>query len=230
MATPEHSLRAARTLGVDFAEPSLLECALTHPSLAAEMGGHDYERLEFLGDSVLGLVVAQHVYDAFPELPEGDLTRMKVSVVRGGALARAARTLGVGELVLLGRGADAAGERDRDSVLENAMEAIIGAIFVDAGFDAARAFVERVLAERLSADGLLDEVDDPKTRLQEAAQARGLGLPSYRVTGQEGPPHERVFDLEVLVDGEVLGTGRGSSKRAAAQEAAAAALQRLAGR
>jgi ribonuclease-3 len=227
MATSEHTQRAAKTLGLHLADPSLLERALTHPSLAAERGGDDYERLEFLGDSVLGLVVAQHVYDAFPALPEGDLSRMKVSVVRGGALARAARALGVGSLVLLGRGAEAGGERDRDSVLENAMEAIIGAIFVDAGFDAARSFVERVLAERLAADGLLDEVDDPKTRLQEVAQARGLGLPAYRVSAQEGPPHERVFRIEVVVDGEVLGAGSGGSKRAAAQVAAAVALQRL---
>ncbi|HEY5506982.1 MAG TPA: ribonuclease III, partial [Coriobacteriia bacterium] len=162
-------------LGTSFADRDLLLRALTHPSFSLEHGGDDYERLEFLGDSVLGWVVATHLFGAFPGLDEGSLTRMKVSLTSGRVLAGVAREIGIGEWMRLGRGA--AREVTRDSVLENAFEALIGAVYLDAGPDPARDFVLRWLGGRVDADTLLATVADPKSRLQEHTQSHGLGLP-----------------------------------------------------
>lgn len=221
--TADAAALAAR-LDLTFLDPALFLRAVTHSSYVAEHDGDDYERLEFLGDSVLSLVVSEHLHETFPDLPEGDLTRMRTSVVRGGALAAAAREIGVPGLVRLGRGALRAGDRDRSSVLEAVFEAIVGAVYLDGGIEAARRFVLGALASRLRSDVLVAQITDPKTRLQEATQARGLGLPSYRVVTQEGPAHERHFVIEAELDGRVLGRGTGASKQAAAQAAAAEAL------
>jgi ribonuclease-3 len=229
MTSAERIDQAARALGLAFCDPSLLERALTHPSWSEEHGGGDYERLEFLGDSVLGLVTAEYLHQTFPDASEGELSRMRSGLVRTRALAEAARRLRVGEFVLLGRGAAQDREGERPSVLEAVFEAIVGAVYLDGGLEAARAFALAALLVHVDLDVLAGETEDPKSRLQHVAQARGLDLPVYRPTGQEGPPHGRTFHVEVLLGGEVAGAGSGLSKRAAAQAAAADALSSLGG-
>ncbi|MHB1135253.1 MAG: ribonuclease III [Coriobacteriia bacterium] len=218
--------RAERVLGYRFADADLLAAALTHPSYAAEHGGAEaYDRLEFLGDAVLGFIVADEMFRAFPDEPEGDLTRRKHSVVSGAALAPAAVALGIGELLRLGRGAEAAGERERPSVLENALEALVGAIYLDGGLDAAREFVacfrRAIPTQRASAAG------DVKSLLQQRTQASAGSLPEYRIVRAEGPPHARTFSAEVWIEGTLMGNGSGVSKQAAEKAAAAAALAAL---
>ncbi len=221
----EHELRdqVERITGHRFKDVSLLVEALTHPSYAAEHdGARTYDRLEFLGDAVLGFVVADEMFHAYPGDTEGVLTRRKHTVVAGEALAPAAMALGIGDLVLLGRGADAAGERERPSVLENALEALVGAIYVDGGLQAAREFVGRFRASTPMSD--VKPVPDVKSLLQQRTQAEGGVLPSYRIVASEGPPHDRTYTAEVSVAGQVLGTGTGVSKQAAEKAAAACAL------
>lgn len=220
---------AERLLGHVFADRALLRTALTHPSYAAEHADADtYDRLEFLGDAVLGFVVSDHVYRAFPSESEGKLTRRKHFVVAGDALAEAAEVLGLPDYVLLGSGANAAGERQRASILENTVEALIGALYLDGGLDVARVFVLRVLGERLDAERV-PEVD-PKSALQQWTQWHSGSLPEYRITDVAGPVHARTFTAEVLVDGTALGTGSGPSKQAAEKAAAGNALEVLHGR
>ncbi len=220
----------ARRAGLDFADPELLLRALTHPSWVAEQGGQDYERLEFLGDSVLGLLVAEHVHAMFPERPEGDLTSMKNSVVHGGALAEAAREIGLGHALRLGRGSERSGDRSLPSVLEDAFEALVGAVYLDRGIDAARTLVTTSLMRRLDPESLMRGIADPKTKLQEMTQERGLGLPEYRLVSREGPDHRPRFTVEVLVGGESLGRATGHSKQAAEQLAAAETILALGSR
>lgn len=212
-------------LGVTFADEALLDRALTHPSWAQENGGTDYERLEFLGDSVLGFIIAGHLHEAFPDLPEGPLTRMKTALVSGNVLADAGRELGLDSALRLGKGA--ARESVRDSVVEASFEAVVGALYLDAGLDVTRAFALRALGDRMDPETLLAVTADPKTALQELSQSRGLGLPAYRIVAEDGPPHERVFTSEVSFDGEVRGSGQGVSKQAAERAAAASALEAL---
>jgi ribonuclease-3 len=228
MTSTEHSERAAEALGLSFADLGLLERALTHPSWSEEHGGGHYERLEFLGDSVLGLIVSEHLHQTFPELAEGDLSRMKSALVRTRALSDAARELGIGQFIRLGRGAAQDREGERPSVLEAVFEAIVGAVYLDSGVETARSFALGVLLETVDLRELAVEADDPKTQLQHLVQARGLGLPLYRSTGHDGPPHGRTFHVEVLLASEVVGSGSGPSKQAAGQAAAAAALAVLA--
>lgn len=218
--------RVVQLLGYRFGDPGLLAIALTHPSYAAEHPESEaYDRLEFLGDAVLGFLVADRMYREYPEEPEGDLTRRKHSVVSGESLAQAARTLGVADLLKLGRGADAAGERVRDSVLENALEALVGAVYLDGGLEPAAALVDRIVAAapagRTSTEG------DPKSLLQQLTQARWGVLPRYRLVSTEGPPHDRRFTVEVSVMGTVQGRGEGTSKQAAEKAAAMMALEAL---
>jgi ribonuclease III len=212
-------------LGTAFADAGLLLRAVTHPSWALEQGGQDYERLEFLGDSVLGFVVAEYLHATFPELAEGELTRMKIALVSGPALAETGRELGLADAARLGRGA--AREGIKPSVLEAMFEAIVGAVYLDAGVDVAREFVLRALGSRLDPAALVAGVSDPKSTLQEYTQARGLGLPAYRITGNEGPAHDPRFFAEVEVGERVVGRGDGTSKQSAEQAAAEAALETL---
>jgi ribonuclease-3 len=209
---------AART-GLAFRDPSLLQLALTHPSHVEGVSGGGYQRLEFLGDSVVGLVVADSLYRSHPDRPEGDLSRMKVEIVRSRALATAAGEMGLGSALVMGRGAE--GARDKPSVLEAAFEALVGAIYLDQGIEAARGFVAAHLERQLCA-AALDE--DPKSQLQEVTQADGLGRPVYRITGQMGPDHDRRFSAEVMVGERVTGRGEGLSKQAAEKDAAREAL------
>lgn len=212
----------AASTGLEFGDPGLLETALTHPSYVSGVSGGGYQRLEFLGDSVVGLVVADFLYRRHPDRPEGDLTRMKIEAVRSRALAAAAQELDLGSFLVMGKGSQ--DNSTRPSVLEAGFEALVGAIYLDRGIDAASAFVLARLGERLGA-AALDE--DPKTLLQEAAHARGLGQPVYRITGQSGPDHDRRFTAEVEVAGEVAGAGEGVSKQAAQKDAARRALESL---
>jgi ribonuclease-3 len=212
-------------IGHTFADPSLLHRALTHPSYCQDHGGADYERLEFLGDSVLSFVVATHLFTEFPDLPEGALTRLKSSLSSGSTLCDAARDLRLGEALFLGRGSER--EATRDSVLEDALEAVFGAAYLDGGLEVARSVIVRALGARLEADALLTTALDPKSELQELTQSRARGLPAYRIVERSGPPHAPVFTAEVHIAGALAGTGSGASKQAAQQAAAAEALKAL---
>lgn len=204
-------------------DPQLLELALVHRSWANEQGGlPTNERLEFLGDSVLGIVVTEHLYRNHPDLPEGQLARMRAATVSEPALAEVARDLGLGEFIKLGRGESMHGGRDKDSILSDTVEALIGATYLTSGLEPTRAVVERMVARFLSNARTRGAGLDWKTSLQELAAAHGLGNPRYEVTGQ-GPDHQRVFTAQALVGDQACGQGRGSSKKAAEHEAAEAA-------
>ena len=214
-------------LGHRFATPALLKEALTHPSASGRRGGKtlNYQRLEFLGDRVLGLVVAELLYRRFPREPEGDLARRLAALVREETLARVAEGLDLGAFMLVAKSDEGAGERQNPSLLADVCEAVIGALYLDGGLAVARAFIEPQWLPLLSAD--LAPPQDAKTALQEWAQGRGLPLPHYRETGREGPDHEPRFTVAVSVAGHDAAKGEGRSKRAAEQAAAERLLARL---
>jgi len=212
--------------GHRFSDRNLLLRALTHPSYTEEPhAAQDYERIEFLGDAVLGLVVVHEIFERFPYMPEGQMTKLKIGVIAGRTLTDVAQRLGLGELLLLGPSETGTDGRGMTSALENAFEALIGALYLDAGLDAARDFILRVLGDRI--DPQVTAVPEhPKSMLQEILQARGL-TPVYEVTRTAGPPHDRVFQVRVVVDGKVMGTGSGHSKKEAEMNAAEQALGSL---
>ncbi len=214
-------------LGHRFAKRDLLIEALTHPSAVRRraVAKRGYERLEFLGDRVLGLIVAELLWRRFPTEAEGELTRRHTHLVRRDALAEVAMAVGLGAELIVSAGEDAAGVRENPSVLADACEAVIAALYLDGGLAAARRFVELRWEPRLSALGA--PPSDPKTILQEWVQARGLPLPSYRTVATEGPAHRRRFTVTVSIEGLDSATASGSSKRAAETAAAAAALAAL---
>jgi ribonuclease-3 len=235
-APPDGLERLCDRLELDTTLSHLAE-ALTHPSFANE---HDHiaadnQRLEFLGDAVLGVCVSELLMAAFTEVDEGELTVMRASLVNASALAEAAQRVELGEALRLGRGADAAGERLRSNVLADALEALVGAVYLDCGLARARTLSHALLREpleRLLKDGGMQR--DPKSRLQELIQARGMDPPRYDVTGIEGPPHQRRFTARVVLPdlahpaGEPLSAeGSGRSKKRAEQAAAHAALAKL---
>ena len=210
-------------LGVEI-EPQLLELALTHRSYSYEHGNlPNNERLEFLGDSVLGFVVTAHIHDLLTDLPEGELTKVKNAVVSARALAGVAEALGIGEYMLLGKGEDQTGGRSKLNILADTFEAILGAIYVSKGLDAAKGFIEREVFPLLQDTDKLRADSDPKTTLQERIQHLGKSAPVYETTF-EGPDHERVFTAKVLVEGILIGEGQGRSRKSAETEAAIAAL------
>jgi ribonuclease-3 len=211
-------------LGVTFTDRELLERALTHPSVDAGAGG-DYERLEFLGDAVLAWAVAAHLYVAFPGLEEGALTGMKIALTSGRTLTEVARDLDLGTFIRFGKGAEH--EATRDSVLENAFEALVGAVCLDAGPDAAQSFVLRLLGPRIDPEALLGTIADAKSRLQEYTQAVGMGLPVYEIVERTGPAHDPTFTASVSIGDVVRGEGTGVSKQDAQRAAATAALRAL---
>lgn len=221
----------AARLGHEFRDPALLRQALTHSSafgaVPARRRGTSYERLEFLGDRVLGLVVADMLYRAFPEESEGALARRLAELARMETIARVARAIGLGEHLVVSRSEEESGGRENPSLLADAGEAVMGALYLDGGLEAARAFIERHWQALLYED--VRPPKDAKTALQEWAQGRGLPLPVYRVRGAEGPPHEPVFDVEVSVEGQPPVSGNGRSRRAAEQAAAAALLAAVKG-
>ncbi len=215
-------------LGYNFADRTLLEAALTHRSFANEAGtpAH-YERLEFLGDAVLGLATADWLFRRLAERPEGELSRLKAMLVSEGALARYAEELALGEHLRLGTGEERSGGRLKASLLADALEALFGAIYLDGGFGAARGVVEGYL-EAASAWPEEGKPRDAKTTLQELAQARGWELPVYVVVEERGPDHDKTFAVEVNLRGALAGQGQGRTKKSAEQAAAAAALAGLA--
>ncbi len=220
--------RLAAAVGHEFDEPELLRRALAHRSWCAETpGAESNERLEFLGDAVLGWVIADIVYRRFADLPEGLLTDLRKSVVNAGALAEVARGIGLGEHLLLGRGEAAAGGADKPSILSDAFEAVLGAVYLDGGPTAAFAMVDRLVAPRM--DDTVQRLDrlDHKTRLQELSARAGLPSPEYRLSST-GPDHAKTFTAVVSVGDRVLGRGRGRSKKIAEQAAADEACTALA--
>jgi ribonuclease III len=223
-ASDELSAWTARALGYAFADPALCEMALTHRSA----GSAHNERLEFLGDSVLNCAVARLLYEAFPAADEGALSRQRASLVSGETLAQVAAELGLGDCLRLGGGELKTGGFRRASILADALEAIFGAIFLDSGFAAVFEVVRRVFGPRLTGLPPASELKDPKTRLQEVLQARGLALPLYTLTGVVGEAHEQSFTVacEVPVLG-VVATGEGASRRRAEQLAAERVLAQL---
>jgi ribonuclease-3 len=208
-------------------EASMLNLALTHRSYAYEHGGLPHnERLEFLGDSVLGIVVTDTLYRTYPDLPEGQLAKLRAAVVNARALADVARTVDLGSYLLLGRGEETTGGRDKLSILADAMEAVIGAVYLSSGPSEASELVHRLFDPLIRASALLGAGLDWKTSLQEAAANAGLGLPDYQVE-DSGLDHEKEFDARVVVAGEALGFGHGRSKKVAEQEAAEQAYRAL---
>ena len=220
--------RLVDAIGYDFHQPALLRQALTHPSATHGRRGaapDNYERLEFLGDRVLGLIVAEWLLSRFPAESEGSLSRRLAALVRRETLAEVASGIGLGDHLILGPGEADAGSRQNASLLADACEAVIGALYLDAGLEAARAFVVARWTPYLEAD--LTPPQDAKTALQEWAQGRGLPLPEYREVAREGPPHEPVFTVEVEVQEHPPAIGRGLSKRLAEQAAAERLLAHL---
>ena len=208
-------------------DASMLNLALTQRSYAYEHGGLPHnERLEFLGDSVLGIVVTDTLYRTYPDLPEGQLAKLRAAVVNARALADVARTLDLGSYLLLGRGEETTGGRDKLSILADAMEAVIGAVYLSAGPSGSSELVHRLFDPLIRASALLGAGLDWKTSLQEAAANAGLGLPDYQVE-DSGLDHEKEFDARVVVAGEALGFGHGRSKKVAEQEAAEQAYRAL---
>ncbi len=217
-------------IGVGFHDVHYLRTALTHSSYANEHpedSTDTNERLEFLGDAVLGMVVAEALYERFPGVPEGRLTEWRAQLVCGPTLARvAAETLDLGRWLRLGRGEEATGGRERETNLERGYESVVGALYLDRGLDAARAFVFRTLGADLDAIDADADALDPKGMLQRLVQPQSL-RPDYRVLAEEGPEHDRRFTVEVRVGDERLGEGTGTSKQQAEKEAARAALEVL---
>jgi ribonuclease III len=210
-------------LGWTFSDTSLMVQALSHRSWCAEAGEEpSNERLEFLGDAVLGLVVAEHCYRSYPEMSEGSLAKVRAAVVNTAVLAEVGAELGLGEVVLLGRGEDASGGRQKSSILANTTEAVIGAVYLDGGLGAAFRLVIRLLDSRISEAAVGPGSEDFKTRLQEVVARQVRELPRYEVVGR-GPDHARSYTAQVFVAGEAVGEGRGRSKKDAEQAAARAA-------
>src|SRR5919109_3996253 len=213
-----------------FRDRGLLEHALTHKSRAAEdaSGGvADNESLEFLGDAVLGLVVAEMLFRKYPHYDEGQKSKIKAAVVSTHSLARQAEHIGLGDHLLLGRGEEKTGGRFKQALLADAYEALIAAIYLDGGLPAAAAFLRRELKTAIDAGSEQTFARDYKSALQERLQALGRPLPEYRVSGESGPDHRKTFSVEVIVGGEVLGAATGRAKKEAEQEAAREALARL---
>ncbi len=216
-----------RRLGLSFSNLSLLTRALTHRSYVNEhaQAVEDNERLEFLGDAVLDFSVGAWAYNRFPEMPEGDLTKMRSALVRNEQLAKFARKLDLGLALRLGRGEASSGGHDRDNLLGSAFEALIGALYLDSGLGAVDAFVNPILEE--ARESILNEIHDPKSQLQEWAQSQKLGAPRYHVIGTSGPDHAVIFEMEVSIAGAVKGRGTGTSKSYAEHAAAQDALRNL---
>lgn len=216
----------ARLARLGLAE-DLFRQAMAHRSYCSEHQGQESnERLELLGDAVLGLVVTDHLYRAFPTLPEGDLARVRAAVVSTFGLGPIAETLGLGETVLLGKGEEASGGRQKASILVDALEAVIGALYLAAGFSAAQEFVGSLLGDEIAAVAHIARLGDPKNRLQELCAQLGQAAPVYEVS-ERGPDHAKHFHAEALVAGRRVGSGDGRSKKDAERQAAEVALATL---
>lgn len=218
-----------KKLGYTFRCKEQLQAALYHSSYANEhrcCGVSSNERLEFLGDAVLGLVTADYLYHKHPDLPEGDLTRMRAALVCEESLYEVAQRLGLGSELRLGKGEEAGGGRQRPSILADATESVFAAVYLDGGMEAARALIHRVLLDKEQEEAVEERRRDYKTALQELVQRQAHQELSYRMAGEEGTDHDKTFLAEVLLNGQLIGQGRGHSKKEAEQNAAAAALEK----
>ncbi|MFA7535786.1 MAG: ribonuclease III [Desulfuromonadales bacterium] len=230
MRDPDGKEKLAGSIGYVFDNPEWLCEALTHKSYTNEKPGQNLthnERLEFLGDAVLGLVVSRHIFNAFPHLAEGELTRIRAEIVNEKGLAAVGRQLAIGDALLLGRGEEKSGGRDKDSLIANAVEAVLGAIFCDGGLEAVAPVIEHTFAKAIEYSAKRKVGIDHKTRLQEYLQARHGCTPAYVPARTEGPDHQRIYTVEVHFAGETIGCGQGRTKKAAEQEAASKALAAL---
>ena len=215
------------TLGYTFRDPALLDNALTHSSYANEnrsKGSQSNERLEFLGDSVLGIVTADYLYRTHPDLPEGDLTRTRAALVCEESLVEVARAWDLGKYLKLGRGESAGGGRSRPSIQADAVEAVLAAVYLDGGIGSARKIIQRYI---LDAEAERSKNRDYKTALQELVQRESGQVLQYHLVGSSGPDHAKVFSVEVTLNGAAVGQGRGHSKKEAEQNAARAAIEAL---
>ena len=213
-----------------FNDQSLLVQALTHPSYLHEVNssdGGDYQRLEFLGDAVLGLLLAELLYIQYPDWDEGALSQLRSRLAGQDVLADRARMLGIGNFFLLGRGEEQTSGREKDSILADVLEALIAALYRDGGLQAARIFIVRLFKDLTAAPDLLVLGRDSKSELQEFLSSNGYPSPEYLLMEESGPPHDRLFVFQILVGGEVVGVGQGKSKKIAQQGAAARALDKL---
>ena len=218
-------------LGYQFQNPKLLDHALTHSSYANEhhLGSiSSNERLEFLGDSVLGMIVADHLYRTFPDLPEGDLTRIRANLVCEGSLVLVAKEWDLGRYLKLGKGENACGGRSRPSILADAVEAVLAAVFLDGGLAHDWDIIQRFLLDRMEQVNRASR--DHKTYLQELVQRKSGQVLSYELIGESGPDHNKTFQMQVLLNGQPIGQGTGHSKKEAEQAAANAAIERLEGK
>ena len=215
-------------IGYRFKNITLLQNALTHSSYANERWHNSLlsnERLEFLGDAILGMTVAKYLYQTFPDRPEGELTRMRADMVCEQTLAKVAARIDLGKHLLLGNGEEQGGGRTRNSILADAVESVIAASFLDGGMEAAQQFIEQFILVEVPVKKLHNA--DYKTALQELVQQKKNQVLSYTLVGESGPDHDKQFDVEVKLNGQVVGTGSGSSKKRAEQAAAHAALEKL---
>ena len=218
------SLARRLGLGESIVESGLLDTALTHDSYAAEQGSHaSNERLEFLGDAVLGALVSHSLYESHADKPEGTLSRLRAAIVSRQALALTAQRLDIAPLIALGRGERAAGGSERPSILAAALEATIGAVYLSEGLEASRRFIDRHHLAHVKPSDIID----PKTALQEYAQAKYKKAPHYAIGAQRGPSHARVFTVSVSVAGKTVGSGEGPTKKQAEAAAARAALAKI---
>lgn len=225
MNPDDETLRAAaQAHGLPLADFGRLRQALTHKSLVPDAPLESNERLEFLGDAVLGLVIAEYLCRTYPTRGEGELAKARALIVCKSALADAARRLDLPPLLRLGRAEEAMGGRSRSGIAADAFEALIAAIYLERGYDAARDFIRQALAPEIAQVGASADWRDPKSVLQERRQADRLSAPVYRVVAEQGKPHDKTFAIEVLLDGAVVGIGVGKSKKVAQQAAAEAAL------
>ena len=226
IGTTDGDRALAERVGHDFVDPSLLAQAMAHRSWCAEHGGQSNERLEFLGDAVLGMIVAEYTFNTWPDLNDGQLSKVRASVVNAHALAEVAIDLDIGPHLRLSRGEDLADGRQKTSILADAMEAVIGAVHLDGGVDASRTLVLGLLGDRIEVAVGSPVASDFKSRLQEEVVAMGRGVPRYELD-RSGPDHDRRYTATVYVAGQHLGQGEGRSKKAAEQEAARAACAAL---
>lgn len=228
---PERLEQLQQRLGYRFADCKHLHQALTHPSFhnEQEVGGGDYQRLEFLGDAILGMLLAETLFARFPEADEGALSRSRAQLAEQSTLAGIARKRELGALVRLGKGEEQSAGHDKDSILCDVLEALIAAVYLDGGLEAARRVVLALFDDLLDAPWGVTASRDAKSELQELLSARSLAPPEYRLAEESGPPHDRQFSFHVLVEGRVVGEGQGRSKKIAQQAAATRALELLAG-
>lgn len=219
-----------KILDIDFKQPALLQQALVHSSFINEnpayISGHN-ERLELLGDAVLGLIIAEELYRSFPDITEGELTRLRATLVRRDTLARIARSISLGDFLYMGKGEETGDGRSKPTNLAGALEAVIGAIYLDQGLAAARDMVARLFVAEWPKLAKPGAGVDYKSRLQEFIQSRFQQTPVYRLIEATGQPHDRTFYVEVTLNNEVLGRGSGKSKKLAETEAARTALERM---